>query len=117
MQIRNYWFGSLSVILAVAYAVMAFNMGPKDTHMDNFLWASMFYIPFFISSFQTFKYSKILVIKKGSWVCLFLLIDSTASMMSIGQNMAGAILGLVNLILCYVLLSHINSERKRATQF
>jgi hypothetical protein len=49
-------------------------------------------------------------------LCLILLIVSTASMMSIGQNMAGAILGLINLILCYVLLSHINSERKRATQ-
>ena len=86
---------------------MSYSSGSEATRQGDLLAGALLYGPLIISSLFAMLRKTGAIINPGIWVVLSLLIVSTAFMFGLGENMAGALVGLFNLVLCWVMMIYL----------
>jgi hypothetical protein len=88
--------------LALAYAVIAYTSGSEATRSGDLMAGALLYGPLIVGAASMLFRIKRVVVDGATLALAFSLALGTALMASIGYNMAGAIVGLINLVLCWV---------------
>jgi hypothetical protein len=96
-------FTLLSGSLALAYLWIAYTSGSEKTRDGDLLAGALLYGPLIVAALAALFWKTASNFTARPWVLLLVLLLSTALMIGLGYNMAGGLVGLVNLVLCWVL--------------
>lgn len=96
-------FSFISGVLAAGYFWLAYTSGSEKTRDGDVLAGAVLYGPLVAASVASLLWKADVSTAARPWVLLLVLCVSSAFMAALGYNMAGAIVGLVNMVLCWVL--------------
>jgi hypothetical protein len=96
-------FAVFSGLLAAAYLWIAYTSGSEKTRSGDLLTGAMLYGPLVVAGITSLLCKTAEQVASLPWVLLAVLVLSTVFAAVLGYNMAGALVGLVNLVLCWVL--------------
>lgn len=96
-------FSVLSSLLAVGYFWLAYTSGSEKTREGDVLAGAVLYGPLVVASIASLFWKNDGDPAARPWVLLLVLAASSAFMATLGYNMAGALVGLLNMVLCWAL--------------
>jgi len=96
-------FAVFSGLLAVAYLWIAYTSGTEKTRSGDLLAGALLYGPLLVAGVTSLLCKTNEQVASLPWVLLAVLVFCTVLAAILGYNMAGALVGLVNLVLCWVL--------------
>jgi uncharacterized membrane protein HdeD (DUF308 family) len=97
-------FAVFSGLLAAVYLWIAHTSGSEKTRSGDLLAGALLYGPLVVAGVSSLRCKTDEQVASLPWVLLAVLVLSTIFGAILGYNMAGALVGLVNLVICWVLV-------------